>query len=101
MVTAMQTANEVFLDTAYAIALASSRDDYHSAAIRLVKTLQARQIRLITTRAVLIEIGNALSKERYRSAAVQLLIALEADPYVEIIPLSDELYIQYTVTKEI
>lgn len=93
-VIAMPIANEVFLDTAYAIALASARDDYHRAAVRLAKSLQTQQTRLVTTRAVLIEIGNALSKERYRSAAVRLLIALEADPFVEIVPLSDELYIQ-------
>jgi len=47
----------------------------------------------VTTRAVLLEIGNALSKQRYRQAAVKLLVALEADPNVEIVPLSDRLYI--------
>ena len=49
-------------------------------------------LRLITTRAVVLEIGNALAKLRYRSAAVQLLRALEEDPNVEIVPLSEELY---------
>jgi predicted nucleic acid-binding protein len=48
----------------------------------------------VTTRAVQLEIGNALSKRRYRQAAVQLLGALEADPLVEIIPLSETLYLQ-------
>ncbi len=41
---------------------------------------------------MLLEIGNALSKQRYRSAAIQLLDALEADPKVESITLSVELY---------
>lgn len=41
---------------------------------------------------MLLEISNALSKQRYRSAAIQLLDALEADPKVEIILLSAELY---------
>jgi len=49
---------------------------------------------LVTTRTVLVEIGNALSKPRYRPAAVRLLYALEADPTVEIIPLSEQLYVQ-------
>jgi ABC-type antimicrobial peptide transport system permease subunit len=35
---------------------------------------------MVTTRAVILEIGNALSKQRYRQAATELLKALEADP---------------------
>jgi predicted nucleic acid-binding protein len=46
----------------------------------------------VTTRAVLLEIGNALSKRRHREAAVQLLSALETDPSVEIVKLSTDLY---------
>lgn len=46
----------------------------------------------MTTRAVLLEIGNALSKRRYRQAAVQLLDALEQDPQVRIESLTEELY---------
>jgi predicted nucleic acid-binding protein len=41
---------------------------------------------------VVLEIGNALAKQRYRAAAVRLLEALENDPVVEIIPLSEGLY---------
>ena len=33
-----------------------------------------------------------MAKQRYRSAAIKLLTALEEDPNVEIIPLSEELY---------
>jgi predicted nucleic acid-binding protein len=54
--------------------------------------LEAEKTRLVTTRAVLLEIGNALSKKRYRKAAVKLLDALEQDSQVEIILLSEELY---------
>lgn len=38
------------------------------------------------------EIGNALAKLHYRSAAVKLLAAMEEDPNVEIVPLYEELY---------
>ncbi len=41
---------------------------------------------------MLLEIGNALSKKRYRQAAVELLDALEQDLQVEIVLLSEELY---------
>ena len=47
---------------------------------------------LVTTQAVILEIGNALSRQRYRRAAVKLLNSLEADPNVEIVPLSQQLY---------
>lgn len=86
--------NEVFLDTAYAIALSVESDEHHERAEELADQLEAEKTRLITTRAVLLEIGNALSKKRYRKAAVELLDALEQDPQVEIVSLSEVLYQQ-------
>jgi len=83
---------EVFLDTAYAITLSSPNDQFHTRAVALAEQLEALGTRLVTTRAVLLEIGNALAKPRYRHAAVQLLTALEADPKVDIVPLSESLY---------
>lgn len=49
---------------------------------------------LVTTRAVLLEIGNALAKLRYRQVAMELLNEIELDPQIEIIPLSESLYQQ-------
>ena len=86
--------NKVFLDTAYAIALSVEADAHHERAAELAEQLEVRHTRLITTRAVLLEIGNALSRERYRQAAVQLLDALEQDPQVDRVPLTEELYQQ-------
>ena len=83
---------EVFLDTSYAIALAAASDQLHAKAIDLSEQLQAEATRLVTTQAVLLEIGNALAKQRYRSAAVKMLAALEADPMVTLISLTEELY---------
>lgn len=83
---------EVFLDTAYAIALASVSDHSHAVALRLADELEDAGTRLVTTRAILMEIGNALSKLRYRQAAVRLLEAIESDPKITIIPFSGELY---------
>lgn len=86
--------NEVFLDTAYAIALSSESDKHHKRAMDLAEQLEKTGTRLVTTRAVQLEIGNALSKRRYRHAAIRLLDSLEADPMVKIIPLSEKLYAQ-------
>ena len=82
----------MFLDTAYAIALSTHTDQFHIRAVQLAEQLEASKTQMVTTRAVLLEIGNALSKVRYRLAAVSLLEAIEADSSVEIIPLSEELY---------
>lgn len=41
---------------------------------------------------MLLEIGNSLSRIRYRSEATGLLEFLETDPQVEIVPWSDLLY---------
>jgi len=83
---------EVFLDTAYAIALSATTDLFHERAIRLADQLEIAEIRLVTTRAVILEIGNALSKQRYRHAAIQLLNSLETDSHVEIVPLSEQIF---------
>ena len=85
---------EAFLDTAFAIALSSSGDDLHRVALALADELERSPTRIVTTRAVLMEIGNALSKQRYRPAAVELLLSLENDPNVEIVPVSGDLYAQ-------
>ena len=84
--------HEVFLDASFAIALSSSVDDFHPRAVLLAEQLQEAGTQLVTTRAVMLEIGNALSKQRYRSAAIRLLNALDLDPAVEIVPLSEHFY---------
>ena len=59
--------NRVFLDTSYAVALSASTDEHHTRAVELADELEASDAHLITTRAILLEIGNALSKVRHRS----------------------------------
>ncbi len=88
----IEPGEEVFLDTSYALALSARTDQFHARALRLAAELETTRARLVTTRAVLLETGNALARLRYRAAAVSLLQALGADPSVEFVPLSDELY---------
>lgn len=92
MDTQMSDGTEYFLDTSYAIALSSKSDAWHLRALQLAGHLKESRIRLVTTRAVLLEIGNALAKQRFREGAVALLTALEGDPQVEILALTDELF---------
>lgn len=83
---------ELFLDASFAIALSSPRDQHHEQAARLASQVEQRGVQLVTTRAVVLEIGNALAKRRHREAAAALLDALEHDPSVQVIPLSEELF---------
>jgi len=89
--------DEVFLDASYALALSAPTDEFHGRAVDLAEQIETAGARMVTTRAVLLEIGNALSRQRYRAAAAILLRALEADPSVEVLPLSEELYAQALV----
>jgi predicted nucleic acid-binding protein len=84
--------SEMFLDSSFAIALSASSDRYHHRAVEISGLIEAQSIRLVTTHAVLLEIGNALSRQRYRQAAIQLLTSLHADPSVVLVSLSDPLY---------
>lgn len=88
----MITKNRVFLDTSFAIALSFVTDRYHNKAKELTENLKQMNIGLVTTRAIIIEILNALSKERYRKAAINLINSLETDPNVKIISITNDLY---------
>ena len=91
MATVIDHGEMVFLDTSYALALSAPSDQFHAWALRLADELEAAKARLLTTRAVVLEIGNALARQRYRAAAVVLLDALGHDPNVEIVALSEDL----------
>ena len=80
---------EIFLDTSFAIALSASTDQNHAKAVELAEQIESQNICLVTTQAILLEIGNALSKHKYRTAAIQLLESLESDPNVKIVPLTN------------
>jgi uncharacterized protein len=83
---------EVFLDTSFAIALSSITDQNHGQAVKLANQIETNKNRLVTTQAILLEIGNALSKKKYRAAAIQLLESLETDPSVKVVLLTNSLY---------
>ncbi len=84
--------NEVFLDTAFVVAGAIPSDAFHSKAVQLGAELKRNRTRVVTTRGVMLEIGNALSKTHSRKTASLVLQSFEDDPRIEIVPLSEELY---------
>ena len=88
----MTPRNKVFLDASHAIAMASPRDPYHARARILANQMRELSVSAVTTRGVMLEIGNALSRQRFRQQAVTLLNYFESDPNVEIVSVSDPLY---------
>ena len=84
--------NDLFLDTGYAVALALERDQYHERAVELVDRIEQDSMQLVTTRAVIVEIGNALADPAHREKAVEHIAALGRNPTVEIVSLSEELF---------
>jgi uncharacterized protein len=94
MATRLVLSGSIFLDTSYAIALASDSDEFHLPARALAQEVKGSRTRVVTTLAVLLEIGNALSKGAYRRVAIHVLSLLRTDPSVEIIPISEQLFEQ-------
>ena len=87
----MTKTSEVFLDTAFAIALVVPRDALHAVAVSVADRLRVERTRMVTTWAVILEIGNALSRARYRSVAVSLLDSIAENRDLEIVPFSERL----------
>lgn len=85
-------AKTVFHDTSFEIALASRRDQNHGRAVQLADQAINEGWTLVTTRAVIFEIGNALSRRRYRVQAIELLQAIMNDLSRQIVEISKVLY---------
>lgn len=85
-------ADHFFLDTAFAIALISPNDTFHEKAMELANLVEKTGSHLVTTRAIVIEIGNALAKQSLRKSAVALIDSMARDETVTIVSVSDEIY---------
>jgi uncharacterized protein len=84
----------LLLDTSFLIALAVPADQLHGKAVDLAREIKAQRAQLVTTRAVLLELGNSLSKQQHRKTGSELLQQIEADQAVTIEPLSENRYAQ-------
>lgn len=78
-----------FMDTGYWVALTNSADRLHE---RACQATAAWEGRLVTTQGVILEVANALSKLRWRDLAIALLADVYADPEIEVVPLTPELF---------
>lgn len=85
-------ADEVFVDTACVVALLNETDEHHAAANRLFNVVRSRS-RLVTTRAVCLEIGNSFAKSPDdRASAAGFLEEIEEADDITIVPVGEDLY---------
>jgi predicted nucleic acid-binding protein len=80
---------QIFVDTLFIIALINQRDQYHQQALALADTLEGQP--LLTTDAVLLEIGNALARN-FKAEAVEVLDDLLSSEEIEVVRLTPELF---------
>ena len=79
----------IFIDTSYVLALLNSHDQFHQQALILADEIDGT---LITTEAILTEIGNALAKSQWRELAINTLDDLRNDEDVEILSINSDLF---------
>jgi predicted nucleic acid-binding protein len=77
-----------FLDTGYLIALFSAKDTFHANAVLLQAQAVRERRRLLTTDAVLFEVGAAFSRVAMRKVGAAIMNTLLHDPNIEVVPLS-------------
>src|SRR6266568_5750177 len=81
-------ANRVFVDTSFVLALINERDQYHKHAEAL--SFKFEESSLITTVAVLLEIGNALAKD-FRQEANTVIRLLRDSARVDVVQIDERL----------
>ncbi len=86
--TARKMSNTLFVDTGYVIALINQTDQHHQQALQLSEQYEGFPV--ITTDAILLEIGNALSRIARREAAA-IIHHFQTAPQVTVTPLTPEL----------
>jgi uncharacterized protein len=72
----------------YQLALVNSKDRWHAIARRFAGGLRRP---LVTTEGVLLEVGNALSSERWRALGIATLAEIRAHPQIAIMAVDGSL----------
>jgi len=80
--------DKLFVDTSFVIALINEKDQYHNQAEAL--SYKFENSSLLTTGAVLLEIGNALAKD-FREEAVRVINVLRTSKRVEVAEVDEKL----------
>lgn len=85
-------ARSCFVDTAYFLARTNRTDRYHDRALELEAELERDTVSLLTTHAVLLEVGSALAAQKTRRIAVGVLDGVLRNGAVRVVALTEELF---------
>lgn len=80
---------KTFVDTFYIVALVNERDEYHAEANELVDLYDKQP--LLTTDAVLLEVGNSLARN-YKKESVGIIEEFLESEEIEIVRLDETLF---------
>jgi uncharacterized protein len=80
---------DVFVDTSFVIAMVNKNDQYHTLALDLAERFAGRA--LVTTDAILLEIGNALSRN-FKRESVEIIEYFLTSDDVKVIHLHPPLF---------
>lgn len=81
--------NKIFVDTLFIVALVNARDGYHARASKLADAYEYKS--MVTTDAVLLEVGNSLARS-FKREAVEVIDSFFNSPEVEVVRLTPELW---------
>ena len=81
--------NRIFVDTSFVIALINDKDQYFDQAQAL--SYKFDNSPLVTTDAVLLEIGNALARD-FRKEAIEVIKVLRSGKNTEVIEIDSRLF---------
>ena len=81
--------NKTFVDTFYVVALVNKRDEFHEKANELVLEFDSRP--LLTTDAVLLEIGNSLARNN-KQKSIEVISQFISAEEIEIVRLDETLF---------
>jgi uncharacterized protein len=84
-------ADKIFVDTAYVLALVNEHDQFHERAQELADLYEGQQ--LLITDAVLLEIGNALSRG-FKEEAIEVISGFIESEEVEVVHYSSKIFDQ-------
>lgn len=84
---------KIFVDTSYVLALFNTSDEFHKKAKEL-KKLTLSPNKVITTEAILLEIGNALSRLNLRQKCSVFIKGFYKTENVQIIPITTALIME-------
>ena len=74
----------IFVDTGYVLAIENTKDTYHELPRIAYEILSPP---FLTTEAVLVEIGNSLCRQQWRSIGVEALSQMRRSTELEIVPI--------------